>query len=81
MWLRSRVAVAVAGSCSSDWTPSLGTSICHRHGPKKKKKERKKEKEKAIAESQAPPFPSVAGPYGFDLLTMSEICAPCSHWP
>ena len=27
-------------SCSSDSTPSLGTSICHRCGPKKKKKKR-----------------------------------------
>ena len=27
----------VAGSCSSDWTPILGISICHRYGPKKKK--------------------------------------------
>ena len=32
------VAVAVAGSCSSDSTCSLGTSICHGCGPKKKKK-------------------------------------------
>ena len=41
--LRSFVAVAVvqAGSCSSDSTPSLGTSICCRNGPKKKKKKRK----------------------------------------
>ena len=31
----SRVAVAVPCSCSSNLTPSLGTSICHRHGPKK----------------------------------------------
>ena len=29
------VAVVSAGSYSSDWTPSLGTSIC---GPKKQKK-------------------------------------------
>ena len=37
------VAVAVAGSCSSDLTPSLEMSVCHRCGPKrKKKKERKK---------------------------------------
>ena len=38
MWLGSGVAVAVvpAGSCSSDWTPSLGTSICRRCDPKKK---------------------------------------------
>ena len=29
-------------SCSSDSTPSLVTSICHKCGPKKTKKERKK---------------------------------------
>ena len=35
--VRSGVAVAVvqASSHSSDLTPSLGTSICHRCGPKK----------------------------------------------
>ena len=43
LWCRSQVqlgsgvAVAVAGSCSSDLTLSLGTSICHRCGCKKKK--------------------------------------------
>ena len=39
MQLRSGVAVtmAVASSCSSDLTPSLGTSICHRCSPKKTK--------------------------------------------
>ena len=31
------VAVAMAGSCTSDSTPSLGTSICHGCGPKKQK--------------------------------------------
>ena len=38
MWLRSGVAVAVAlaGSCSSDSTSSLGTSICHTCSYKKK---------------------------------------------
>ena len=35
MGLRSGVAVAVAGSYSSDSTPSLGTSICSGRGPKK----------------------------------------------
>ena len=37
MQLRSRVAVAVveAGNCSSDSTPSLGTSMCREGGPKK----------------------------------------------
>ena len=32
------VAVAVASSCGSDSTPRLGTSICHRCGPKQPKK-------------------------------------------
>ena len=31
------VAVAEAGSCSSDWTSSLGTSICRGCGPEKQK--------------------------------------------
>ena len=37
MRLRCHIAMAVvpAGSCSSDSTPSLGTSICSRCGPKK----------------------------------------------
>ena len=46
LWCRSQVqlrsgfavAVDVAGSCSSDWTPSLGTSICQGCGPKKTRK-------------------------------------------
>ena len=48
MQLGSCIAVAVvqAGSCSSDLTPSLGTSIGHGYGPKKKKKKKKKRKEK-----------------------------------
>ena len=37
-WLGSHVAVAVVqASYSSDSTPSLGTSICRRCGPRKKK--------------------------------------------
>ena len=48
MQLGSGVAVAVgyAASQSSDWTPSLGTSMCRGFGPKKTegKKEVKKEK-------------------------------------
>ena len=35
------VAVAEAGSCSSDWTPSLGTSICRGCGPENKIKKLK----------------------------------------
>ena len=48
MWLRSSVAVAVAqaSSCSSDLTPSLGTSIWCRFGPKKQKKKEKKKRKK-----------------------------------
>ena len=43
MWLWSGVAVAVGqASCSSDLTPSLGTSICHWCGPKKEKRRKKK---------------------------------------
>ena len=43
MWLGSCIAVAVveAGSCNSNSTPSLGTSICHRCGHKRRKKEDK----------------------------------------
>ena len=46
--LGSGVAVAVgqAGSCSSDSTSSLETSICHRCGPKKQNKKTKNKKEK-----------------------------------
>ena len=45
-WLGSGIAVAVAqaGSCSFDWIPSVGTSICRGCGPKKKKKKKKKRK-------------------------------------
>ena len=38
LWCRLRsgmvVAVALAGSCGTDLTPGLGTSICRRYGPK-----------------------------------------------
>ena len=37
MWLGSQVTVAVAVDGSSDLTPILGTSICHRCSPKKQK--------------------------------------------
>ena len=45
------VALAEAGSCSSDWTPSLGTSICRKCGPEKCKNKQKtpqKQKQKEI---------------------------------
>ena len=46
MWLGSHVAVALvwAGGYSSRWTPSLGTSMCRRSGPRKGKKTKKKSK-------------------------------------
>ena len=37
MQFRSRVALTVASRCSSDLTPILGTSICHRCSPKENK--------------------------------------------
>ena len=48
MWLRFCVAVAgtVTGSCSSNWTPSLGTSICRSSGPRNGRKTKRKKKEK-----------------------------------
>ena len=42
--LQSGIAVAVADSYSSDSTPSLGTSTCFRHGPKKTNKSKTKTK-------------------------------------
>ena len=59
LWCRSQtqlgshvsVAVVEAGGCSSEVTPSLGTSICCRCGPKKtknKNKQTKKKKERKI---------------------------------
>ena len=65
MWLRSQVAVALgqASGYSSNWTPSLGTSICHRCGPKKtksqktKKGKEKKKKEKKASLAQVTPTP------------------------
>ena len=45
-WLGPHVAVAVAsaGSDSSDLTPSLGTSMCPRCGPKKQSPPKKRER-------------------------------------
>ena len=42
MWLGYGMAVAVAEacSCSSNWTPSLRTSICHRCSPKKEEEKK-----------------------------------------
>ena len=43
------VAVAHAGTCRSDLTPSLGTSPCHGCGPKKTKKERKEGRKRNLS--------------------------------
>ena len=40
MQLGPGVAVAKVGSCSSDVTPSLGTSVCLRCSPTKEKKKK-----------------------------------------
>ena len=50
MQLRScgAVAVVLAGSCSSDQTPSLGTSTCCRCSPQKDKKEKKRKYPKTL---------------------------------
>ena len=45
-----------AGSYSSEWTPSLGTFICHMCSPKKRKKRKEKRKEKS--KKSAWEFPS-----------------------
>ena len=42
------MAVAQAGSYSSDSTPSLGTSIRHGYGPKKTKDQKKKKKKDVV---------------------------------
>ena len=55
------VAVAVAGSCSSDFTPSLGTSIWHGCSPKKQKRKRK---EKDFSEQNNSLFPKMPSPSG-----------------
>ena len=39
-------------SYSSDWTPSLGTSICHGSGPREKGKKTKKKKYKQTKEER-----------------------------
>ena len=46
------VAVAVAGSCSSDLAPSLGTSICCGCGPKKKKKKKEKSRKLLLSSGE-----------------------------
>ena len=50
MWLGSQFAVTVAvvyaSSCTSNLTPSLGTSVCHWCGPKKTKEKEKRKKRK-----------------------------------
>ena len=48
MRLGSSVAMAVAGGFNSDWTPSLGTSICCGCGPKTTKKIKKSKLKKEM---------------------------------
>ena len=46
------VAVVLASSCSSDWTPSLETSIWHRRGLKERKKGKGGERERERKEGR-----------------------------
>ena len=54
MWLRSSVAVAAveAGSCSADWTPSLGTSTCRSVALKSRKETFRRAQRRALLCSQ-----------------------------
>jgi len=44
--------VVLAGSCSSDLTPGLGTSICHQGSPKKQKNKTKQKTKNENQENQ-----------------------------
>ena len=57
LWCRSKtrlgsliaVAVVQAGSCSSDWIPSLGISICRGCSPKKAKTTQKERNKQVVS--------------------------------
>ena len=68
MWLRSHIAVAVAwaGTYSSDSTRSLGTSICPGYGLKKKKKK----------ESPYDPAIPILGIYLDKTIIQKDTCTP-----
>ena len=68
-WLGSLVAKAQAGGCSSDSTPSLGTSICCGCGHKKSKERRSLGEPRERAQSLACSF----------LLEMSQNRCPKLH--
>ena len=51
---RRGLDLVLAGSCSSDLTPSLGTSICHRCGPKKTKDKKQTNKKLPTNKSSGP---------------------------
>ena len=75
-WLRSDLALAVAqaGSYSSDSTPSLGTSICHECGLKKQKQTNKCTKKKIeIYSLMFLEFRSLK-------LGCQEVHTPCGLW-
>ena len=72
MWHDSGVAVAgsQASSCSSDSTPSLGTSIGHGHKKKNLKKKKKEEKKTPLSvgwdpgDEDSPTAPELSGKEG-----------------
>ena len=66
--------VAVAGSCSSNLTPSLGTSICHSAVLKRQKK--KKKKKKKILQHMEVQFEARA-----QIEAAAEVCATAMATP
>ena len=79
--LRSCVAVAVvwAGGYRSNWTPSLGTSICLGCGPKKTKTNQRRNPRNSqlarVGESALPPAPRSCLP-SLDTHGCSNCCKP-----
>ena len=77
-WLRSGVAVAVAQAIdySSDSTPSLGTPICYRCGPKKTRK--KKDKKTKLIKICFIEKNAIFGPYKV-LVLLVPMCRLCQQ--
>ena len=72
LWLWCRL-----GSYSSDWTPSLGTSICRGSGPRNSKKT-KKQKNKTKQKKRASCFPLVS--FYFILFIYLFFCLFAISW-
>ena len=90
LWCRSqmqlRSGIAMAGSCSSYWTPSLGTSIYCKYGPKKTTKQTRLSKWEEAKSIYSAPATYSKGVSHRDLhLAMTQgHCYRCCHsapWP